>query len=343
MSNPIQHVVIIVKENHTFDNYFGTFPGANGHKLPAAPDPMVDDPVHDHAAWLTAAAAEGFGGTKEQYSRSDIPAYFAYAQNYTLCDNYFTDVASQSEPNHLFLIAADSPIIDNSSKGRKYQAYPPFDIPSLPETLATAGRSWRNYADSHTSYFTHIKALAHDPGNVSSAQFDVDVAQGFLPDVAWLYAPDGFSEHPGDFRHTGKPIVAPGMQWTVDRVQRIASSPLWKSTAIFITWDDWGGWHDHLKPPLSSRWPFGGHIGYSKSQFRYGPRVPCLVVSPYARQGIEHGFLSHASLVKFCIRLFGLPAWNAPALSASDPSGDMWNCFDFHAPPRLEVPAVVPT
>jgi phospholipase C len=117
---PINHVVIITKENHTFDNYFGTFPGATG---------------------------------------ADIPSYWAFAQQYTLCDNYFTDVAGQSEPNHLFLIAADSPLIDNSSSSRRYQPQPPFDIPSLPQTLAAAGHTWRNYADLNSSYFEHITAL----------------------------------------------------------------------------------------------------------------------------------------------------------------------------------------
>src|SRR5690349_6253414 len=104
MASPIEHVVIIVKENHTFDNYFGSFPGATGVALPQAPDPQVTDPLHDHTAWLAAQAQDG--GVRLQYGKSDIPAYWAFAQNYSLCDNYFTDVASQSEPNHLHLIAA---------------------------------------------------------------------------------------------------------------------------------------------------------------------------------------------------------------------------------------------
>src|SRR5262249_3380896 len=77
MASPIEHVVIIVKENHTFDNYFGAFPGATGVKLPPAPDPQVADPLHDHSAWL-AAQAEG-GGLREQYGKNDIPAYWACA------------------------------------------------------------------------------------------------------------------------------------------------------------------------------------------------------------------------------------------------------------------------
>src|SRR3974390_473840 len=100
--NPIQHVVIIVKENHTFDNYFGTFPGAEGDgTLAHAPDPPPSDPSHDHAAWLNRVN----GAAREQYYEADIASYFAYARLFPLCDNYFTDVASQSEPNHLMLIA----------------------------------------------------------------------------------------------------------------------------------------------------------------------------------------------------------------------------------------------
>jgi phospholipase C len=175
---------------------------------------------------------------------------------------------------------------------------------------------------------------------VPSAQFDKDAAAGQLPDVAWLYAPNGLSEHPGDW--TGGAVVGPGMNWTVDRVKAVASSPLWPHTAIFITWDDWGGWDDHVTPPSVSTWPGGGHAGYKGSQFRYGPRVPCLVLSPYAKRAIVHSFLSHVSIVKFCLRLFGLKAWNVPALAPADKSGDMWDCFDFTAPPRLAPPSTQP-
>jgi phospholipase C len=251
-------------------------------------------------------------------------------------------VASQSEPNHLHLIAADSPVIDNSTQARKYQPFPPYRLPNLPAVLAAAGRSWRNYADPLSSYFDHIEGLVKHPWSVPSSQFDLDATAGKLPDVSWLYAPSGFSEHPGDFQHTGKPQVRDGMQWTADRVAAAAAGPLWSKTAIFITWDDWGGWHDHVQPPLASTWKGGGHAGYQGSQFRYGPRVPCLVVSPYARQAIDHTFYSHVSIVKFCLRLFALAAWGAPALSSTDKSGDLWSAFDFSTAPRLAPPPVLP-
>src|SRR5438128_1063960 len=96
-SGKISHVVIIVKENHTFDNYFGTFPGANGISLPRAPNPPLSDPNHTHAAWLT----RGSTAVREQFVERDIPQYFSYARQFPLCDNYFTEVSGPSTPNHL--------------------------------------------------------------------------------------------------------------------------------------------------------------------------------------------------------------------------------------------------
>jgi phospholipase C len=329
---PISHVVIVFKENHTFDNYFGTFPGVDGATFPHAPDPIADPP-HDHAAWLKARTR----AKRLQYTKADIGPYWAYAQQYTLCDRYFTDVASQSEPNHLFAIAAASPIIDNSSTSRKYQPQPPYHLPSLPHALEAAGRTWRNYADPNSSYFNHIADLVGHRWSVPAAQFDTDATKGTLPDVSWLYAPSATSEHPGTT--TGKPVVAPGVQWTVARIHALASGPDWPTTAVFLTWDDWGGWSDHVTPPNQQPWAGGGPSGYKNSQFRFGPRVPLLVISPYARQGINHTTASHASLVKFCLRLFQLPAWDTPALHPNDPSGDLWDCFAFNDPPRLQPPS----
>jgi phospholipase C len=330
--NPIDHVVIIVKENHTFDNYFGTFPGANGAALPHAPDPPPHDPPHDHAAWLR--RAQGAGAVRRQYIESDIPAYFAYARQFTLCDNYFTEVASQSEPNHLMLIAAASPIIDNSSATRTYQPQAPFDLPSLPASLQQAGLTWRSYGDKH-NYFDDIVALKGSRQIVRWTQFDSDVAAGALPHVSWLYAPGSpteLSEHPPYGANAGQATVKLGMQWTADRVSQIARSTLWASTAIFVTWDDWGGWYDHVEPKQQDVWQGGNPArgaAYANTQFSYGPRVGCLVLSPYAKRGISKVFHSHVSIVKFCERTFGLPPLNARD-AASD---DMADCFDFTQAP----------
>src|ERR1700746_2322148 len=159
-SKPIEHVVIIVKENHCFDNYFGTFPGANGAKLARSPNPPLQDPNHRHDAWLTRKTT----AVRQQFVEEDIPSYFAYARQFTLCDNYFTDVAGPSTPNHLMLLTADSPIIDNPSGN------PVYDLPSLPASLDAAGLTWGNYGGYA---FGLIKALAKRP-QLPSEQFAKD-------------------------------------------------------------------------------------------------------------------------------------------------------------------------
>jgi phospholipase C len=91
------------------------------------------------------------------------------------------------------------------------------------------------------------------------------------------------------------------------RIKAIGASPLWASTAVFVTWDDWGGWYDHVDPPNVAQWKNDG-TSYAGTQFRYGSRAPCLVVSPFARAGyISKNFHSHVSSVKFCLKNFALP------------------------------------
>jgi phospholipase C len=311
--SPIQRVVVIFKENHGFDNYFGTFPGANGTTMAHSLNPPAHDPDHRHKAWLNRAQ----GAVREQFIESDIPAYFAYARQFTLCDNYFTDVAGPSTPNHLMLLTADSPIIDNPSGN------PVYDLPSLPASLDVAGLTWGNYGGYA---FGLIKALVGRP-QLSSSQFAADAAAGKLPTVSWVHGPHAFSEHPPDPQDRGanSPVgnVTNGMQWTVGQVNAIVQGGLWPQTAIFITWDDWGGWYDHVNPPEVEKWTDG-------TQFGYGSRVGCLVLSPYAKTGyiskVQH---SHVSLIKFCETTFGLPILNARDNAADD----MSDCFDFTQKP----------
>jgi phospholipase C len=139
MPGPIEQVVIIVKENHSFDNYFGTFPGADGHQLAQAQNPPPDDPNHRHEAWMARA---GDTAHMVQYLSTDIPGYFDYAQRYTLCDEYFSEVAGPSTPNHLMLICADAPIINNPRHHYRPRPGDGYDLSSLPLALENAGHSW---------------------------------------------------------------------------------------------------------------------------------------------------------------------------------------------------------
>jgi phospholipase C len=306
LKNPIEHVVIIFKENHGFDNYFGTFPGANGDaSLPHLPDPPQNDPQHTHEAWLARAK----NAVKGEYHQSDIPNYFALAKKFVLCDNYYTDVAGPSTPNHLMIIAADSPVVNNPHVKDPKKFQPPFDLPSLPENLRNAGLEWKNYGGYAFNYITHLKG---DPRNVIADQFSRDAAAGKLPQVSWVFGPKNMSEHPTE-------LVSDGDAWTAAQIKAIVTGGLWPTTAIFITWDDWGGWYDHVTPPNVEKWIDG-------TQFRYGNRVGCIVAGPYAKSGyISHVLHSHVSVIKFCETIFKLPPINRRDKAADD----MFDCFDF--------------
>jgi len=327
MPGQIEHVVIIVKENHSFDNYFGSFPNANGDKqLGPAPDPPPWDPPHDHKTWM---ARGGQALYNLQYGPKDIPGYWDLARRFTLCDNYFSEVAGPSTPNHLMLICADAPIINNPH--RMYHPTPgsAYNLHSLPIALEKAGKTWGNYGGYA---FHYIKELAAHHANHSRDLFAHQAAAGRLPTVSWVYGdgrPD-LSEHP-------RQKVTDGMQFTVDQVKAIVAGGLWAKVAIFITWDDWGGWFDHVTPPVKEKWdsaraqqPSDVHPEFNGQPFRYGSRVPCLVLSPYAKGGhISHQENSHVSLVRFCEEVFGLP----PLTDRDRQSNGMSDCLDFAQPP----------
>ncbi len=322
--SPIKHVVIIVKENHAFDNYFGKFPGANGAaNLAPCPNPPKQDPDHTHEGWLVRDQQ----AVRQQYSRTDIPAYWSYAEQYSLCDNYFTDVAGPSTPNHLMLIAADAPIVDNPSHYRLPKNVK-FKLPALPDLLTKAGLDWKNY---NGYAFDFIQGLSGK--KLPAQQFSQDAKAGKLPAVAWLYADHALSEHPPDPRDAGTDVgnVTKGMQWTVDQVNAIVQGGLWPQVAIFITWDDWGGWWDHVTPPgVETVKQAVPSFSADTTQFRYGSRVGCLVLSPYAKKGhISKALTSHVSLVKFCLQTFGLPNLNKRTAAADG----MSDCFDFKQAP----------
>ncbi len=339
LSPMVDHVVIIVKENHTYDNYFGTFPNSEGdNQLGRAQDPPPDDPNHRHETWMVRAADQVH---RVQYSEDNIPTYFALARQFTLCDHYFSEVAGPSTPNHLMLIAADSPVINNPHNHYRPSPSDVYDLQSLPGALEKAGLTWDNYGGYA---FHYIHELAQHPGNHTSDLFAHDAAAGKLASVSWVYAEGkpSYSEHP-------RQDITPGSEWTGKQIQAIVDGGLWPRTVIFITWDDWGGWYDHVAPPNVETWdsrraqrPEDAFPQFDGQQFRYGSRVPCLVISPYARQGyVSQTQRSHISLVKFCQSLLGIPSIN-PRLDTAD---DMSDCFDPTqaplGPPKLPAPTVL--
>ncbi len=305
-ANPIQHVVVIFQENHTFDNYFGTFPGANGIKNdpPTVHPYHITGPIVDlchsticaHAAYDNGQMdgflqAEGSTETFGYYNQNDIPYYWSLAQNYTLFDNYFTSAMGPSLPNHLYLVAGQDDGVDDSIT----QGPAMMNIGSIVSELSAAKVSWSYYSPYNVGNENALGLISSVADNAtmaanekSSNQFLVDVQNGNLPAVSYVTAQDGQNEHP--------PYdLATGQAWVQSLISAIQASPYWGSTVIFLTWDDYGGWYDHVVPPQVDKYGLGF-------------RVPLLMISPFAKQGyIDHTLSDHTSLMKFIERVFDLP------------------------------------
>lgn len=338
-STPIQHVVIIMMENHSFDNFFGRFPNANGVTLPRATNPLGD---LNHGAAASVAAIDG--GKMDQfeapglyqYTQADIPTYWHYAQQFGLGDNFFSSYATSSTPNHVAMVAANNGGIYDTSDNTgctsaqnslvysrslvddNYWSYPCYAIKNLPQSLTNAGLSWRFYStipvwDSPTM----ISSLSGSSSDIHSVtQFTTDVKAGKLTNVSWITPPGSATDHPPS-------LEEPAQNFVAQEVNLIMNSSYWNNTAIFVTWDEFGGQYDHVAPPQIDK------LGL-------GMRVPLLVISPYAKQGyISHQLSEFSSFVKFVEDDFGLT--NLGNRDALTTISDLMDYFDFSQTPQLPL------
>lgn len=216
------------------------------------------------------------------------------------------------------LMAAQSPIVNAPFPT---DLCPDFcwDIPTLPNRLDERGLTWRNYG----GLFTDIQSLYARPEVMDrrDEQFFTDAEAGTLPNVAWLnsvFLSDGYvkSGHP--------PASLCGAENHAVKVLNAAmDSPQWNSMALFLVWDDWGGFYDHVDPPVVEKWKDG-------TPFRYGFRVPCIAISPYARPGyVSHELHSLVSLLRFAETIFD----REPLTERDAGASNMLDCFDFTQPP----------
>lgn len=402
--NPIRHVIVIDQENHTFDNYFGTYPGADGIPpgacMPWDPrlarwgcvkpyrtiDPTSPDMPHE---WFTSHVAydggrgdgflpaEGYNrATMSYYDYHTIPLYWDMAREYVLCDRFFSSALSYSTPNHWYLIAADTPsaalyYMLGGHRTLSKPVPPPHHAPedSGPAAMPLPGRpnpgpgsvspaaarqlylaeaaamptlmdrmgsrvSWKLYdyplrvggfwhAVGSGQAFDYWNPLAAKKSSYTAAQAShfaarnrlfADLAHGRLPTVAWVIPDQAHSEHP--------PYnIVEGELWVTRIVDAVEQSPYWRDTVIFITWDDYGGFYDHVPPPA---------LDANGLSFR----VPCLVISAYAKEDyVDHTQYSFESIMKFIEWRFGL----TPLTSRDGNANNMLNAFDFSRAPRPPI------
>ena len=298
---PVSNVVVMFMENHTFDNLASDVAGVDGDlSLALAPDRPHDAP-HNHQAWMRRAT----GAVRQRYSRAQVPFIVSLMDRYTVCDRYYSDVSTNSFPNHAFAIGADAEgAITNPTTGTK----PFLNYPGVPVRLAAHGHRWANYG--HGFAFRYYTDAAMRTNTHPAAQVVTDAHNGQLPDVCWVYGPGGQDFHPGSSS------MRASDSWLQTTIQGIASGkradgqPLWDHLALFVTFDDWGGWTDHVPPPVLETTSTG-------DPYRYGSRVPCVVVSPFAKaRHVSHDTSSHTSLVAYIERLYNLAPSTNPAAAA---------------------------
>ena len=281
--------------------------------------------------------------------QSETKPYWTIAKRYVLADRTFASNFDGSFVSHQYAVAAyasravDYPVRVWGCEGGPSDTVATltgrraigssiaacFDNPTLAAEADQAGVSWRYYAGSiygdgglWSAYQADRriyngpdwKAKVIDP----PSRFLTDVAAGKLAQITWVAPTYEASDHA--VLDTGK-----GPAWIASVVNAVGKSKFWDSTAVFIMWDDWGGWYDPVKPR---------YLDYDGLGFR----VPLLIVSPYAKQGyVSHVHYETASVLRFIEDNFGLGHLAASDTRASDPAAD---ALDYHQQPRkfVEIP-----
>jgi phospholipase C len=411
----IEHLVLLMQENHSFDNYFGTLSGVRGFDDPSpafrqfgyAPgvgvtpsgylNPFrldtthgvtldgdaINDPTHEwgpqHRAWhdgamdqwvTTHIAANGVANgpaTMGYYTRADIPVHYALADAFTICDHYFCSVFGPTDPNRLYWVSAT--LDPEGNHGGPLLETPRTPQPNIyswrtyPEELEQAGVSWKVYQDKDLEILSRsflsgmLEQFTAFHGNPSSpleirgtaprypSDFRRDVAEGTLPSVSWVVPSLLPCEHPAIPSAFG----AAGIMEVLDILTR--NPAVWEKTALIVSYDENGGFFDHVPPPVPPPGTPGEYItapglaGIPQSEGIAGPiglgfRVPCLVISPFSRGGlVASEIFDHTSQLRLVEQRFGVPVPNLTDWRRRT-VGDLTSAFNFAAAPDDRPPAI---
>lgn len=282
--------------------------------------------------------------------RTETQPYWNLASQYVLADRMFTSHVDDSFISHQYIIAGQANgralypngtwgcdggpsdttpnMQPNRTPGNSY-IQTCWDIPTLGDELDAAGRTWRYYTStvfandgsgiwSAYDAINHIRYGKDWAKDVITPQSQVlsDVTNGTLASVTWVMPTCAASDHAGCGGNQGP-------AWVTSVVNAIGESKFWNSTAIFVTWDEWGGWYDHVAPP---------YLDYDGLGFR----VPLIVISPYAKQNyVSHVQYEQGSILRFAEDQFGLARLAPADTRANSPAAD---AFDFTQTPRKFSP-----
>ena len=366
---PVNHIVVLMQENRSFDSYFGQLPAA-GHPgvdgLPADafnPDTKgVPQPAFHQVKYCTEDTNHAWTGSHLEfhdgqndgfvtqndpngaramgfYDESDLPFYYAMAKTFAIGDRYFCSLLGPTFPNRFYLMTGTSfGHIRNDMQQGGFPQRSMFDL--LDENQIT----WMVYYNDFP--FASLLDIQNGPQFARFPKFLADAAAGTLPQVTFVDPAVGLTgvetdEHP-------PANIQQGERFAAQVVQAVMQSPNWPTTALFLAYDEHGGFYDHVAPPAACapddiapmEDPKDPDSDYPGLFNRYGFRVPVVVVSPFAKPGfVSHAVYDHTSILRFIETRFHLPALTDRDANASP----MLDMFDFSHPALLDpllLPAV---
>ena len=343
--SPVRHVIEIMIENHSFDNLFGSFRGADGIPSNASflnPGAYFDSAPNVSPVYATANEGDVQGAINnsrvaEQMAMDYVPGNGYQMDHYTTFPqdgmSAITEFGPGFDPNEQFLasnfeladhnfqpvIAPTQPNVMTALNGTAHDWYynnlePGSTQPwnSIFDELSAHGRAWKIYYALpapvlNGTIWDQVIPPDDTAGLTTGDQFFTDIAHGTLPDFSFVRPGAGYSTEPPE--DTGE-----GDAWIGQLVNAVAHSRYWNSTAIFVTYDEGGGFWDHVAPSYASG---------------YGTRTPMIIISPYARKQVFHQQTTNVSILSFMQSLWGLP----PLTSLNARQDNLMSAFDFRQPP----------
>lgn len=368
---PVDHIIILMMENRSFDHYLSKLPEHGVDDVDVADETFANpDTTGQMINWRKVTEDQycvrdpdhGRGGSLRQYNegkndgfvlenepdgaramayfdRDEIPFYYDLAKEFAIGDRYFCSMLGPTWPNRMYLYSG-------SSWGLTGNSFPTKEVPNIFQALIDAGIEWKNYKTNlappamFLSTFLESTAGCGRDNGETCRLFDIekavpDIVEGNLPPVTFidpghLSQIDETSEHPPGNVQVGQKFV-----WEI--VDAVTRSKAWDRIALFITYDEHGGFADHVPPPPACDPLTGDPDDPEDGKFdRYGFRVPLYVVSPYAKKGyVSHEAYDHTSILRFVQARFGIGAFSARDANA-DPMMDL---FDFENPPHAQPPS----
>ncbi|HEX7525456.1 MAG TPA: alkaline phosphatase family protein [Gaiellaceae bacterium] len=317
----IDHVVVVMMENRSFDHFLGWLPGADGKQAgltyldaagaphpthPLAPDFQgcaFADPDHSYDGsrvawnngacdgWLRAGRNDDFA--VGYYGQKDLPFVGPAATHFTTCDRYFAPILGPTFPNRFYALAGVTDRLDN--------AFSKVELPTIFDRLA-AKKLRAGYYCGNTNFLL-LWDQKYNPITRTHGRFFTDCKRGTLPEFSFVdpnYTFDDTGPRSGvgadDHPHAD---IRAGEYFLSTIYNAVTHSPAWGKTLLVVTFDEWGGFFDHVPPPA------GPDVDPRFEQ--RGFRVPCLLISPFARRGyLSHGVYDHTSILKLVEWRWGL-------------------------------------